>query len=491
MLLNNIKYNIFKNHNHYDSNDIKEYTHDEVYYLYVYYKEKIDKIVEDEITEINNKYKSKILLFTKNGNFNIKELVIIIYSYINDIKKLLNKFTYYHKYNDIIKISNNYINDFLLNNIFKINNENMTIIQYINNIIDNLDFKDMFSLINFLNIYKKINCNDNIFKKIGESDIFCYNYANFINYLIIKINNDNDSVYKMTLNKTYLLIEYIKNKKYFYKLTIDFLSKRLLSAKITYEKENVYQLKKYKNINYMTNEMLNMINDVEKNNYFSKNINLKILKLQNWNHLNLNEMKINIPFDINIKTEFNKKSNNNLLLKYDLGYSIVKYKGLDREYIIHLHPLFMFILMFLNDGDYTIEELIKKSNINLDLIKYILDIFIKNNIVIQDNDKYKQNKLFLNDNKKIYLYEKIDDKLLYDNTDDKNYSFEYKFRRYDDLIIDNIKENISETQLIQNIKENIDFDFNLSEFMTVILTNIKKNNISRINDKEIYYKIVL
>ena len=190
-------------------------------------------------------------------------------------------------------------------------------------------------------------------------------------------------------------------------------------------------------------------------------------------------MKINTPFDIKI----NKK----LIWKYDLGYSIVKYKGLDKDYIIHLHPLQMFILMFLNEGEYSLEDLIKKSNMNSELIIYILNIFIQKNIVIQNYDKYKQNKLFLNDNQKIYLYEKIDEKILYAVVEEKEYNYEYKFSKYNKLIIEYIKDKILETELIKKIKEKLDFDFKLNEFITVILTNIKNKKICRINDREIYY----
>lgn len=547
-----------------------------IYYLTNTDMSYINSILVKILKTLCNKYKDDIKINISTGNMNLKYIGYIWKKYIMQTNQLYNILWYYNnKFKSdentmsIINIIRYYLFYYHVVNI-KYNNLNLP--EIISNYLNNITSSDILSLIDILDMYrclknlKEPTKNNVLFNnlniivdKLNVSPSLCTSLAQFIDSNIRYSKPDTKYItYKLVLKALYVT-KYIENKENLKDNLNKYLCYRLLTLNNNIEFE-LYVINKINEIygDKFTNNMTKMIDDIkiskEMNKEYSlldiqirsdkyKNIsinkemlssfNANILKMFVWDNNNHKEILYKMPTEVDVFIEiFNKyytgrHPDRKLIWKFNMGDSIIAFTGLDKTYNLHLSTVQMIIIMFLNNGGLTLEELVEKSNMNKQLVIHILKGFLSANIIINNNNIYEYNNEFMYSKQNISLIKYMKDmpKIINkpenklenkpenesvnkpenesENKPEENKSEENKSENSEpsysdrqlylsDEIIDYLKNKdlVQDKDLYEYIKQNIHFEYDVNEVNNCLVNFLSKGNIQRIkNGLIIFYKL--
>lgn len=438
----------------------KEKSYDNILseYIYVLTNTNMDKmkdILFKTFSQVCEEYYNKIhkMICVGKIQINLNNINNIWKSYIENTNKLYPFLKYYNN-----KLKKEYHKTSFLNTIrycvfyekvIKQQYNGKFLFQHLEKSLGNIE---IFQTIEYFEMYRCLNnigiLNNTtdmiVINIINENNEFADKLSRFIDVLIRDNNFKNDKEQKKknykNILKTLYITKYLINNKKFKESYFKYLSFRLLTISnlnIEFETEILNVLTGLYNDSF-TNKMFKLLDDItisnklntecrkktidirsEKykgfntdKNFLSK-FNANILKMFLWKNVSQEEVKFNMPVEaeiyITIFNKFyeNKYNNRKLLWKFDMGDSIVSFKGMDKTYNLNMTTLQMFILMFLNGSHLTISELQDKSGINIDLIEFILKGFqvvgIVSSFNVNNTIKYKQNQEFSHPSKNISL----------------------------------------------------------------------------------------
>ena len=488
------------------------------------------------------------------GNMNIKYMVNIWKRYISKTNRLHGILWYFNK-----RFVNNENKMSLLNTIrYFVFYKNVVNQQYkgrylLDYVSESVGQVSPGKIINVIELFEMYRCfvnlkpvlkddsffnehsDDIIIKKLNSSDNFCNSLARFIDGNIRHMKSETkDTVYKLILKALYVT-KYIENKDVLQVFITKYLSFRLLSSDrtdIDFESNIISKMTELYGQEF-TNSMVKILDDIKisrdlNSQYRSLNIKIKsdkykgleinqdflsrfntnILKMFYWNNINQDEVKYKIPVETDVFVEIFDKFysgcfiNRKLVWKFDMGDAVVAFNGLDKTYNLHMATLQMIVMMFMNDGKKTLEQIVDKSEMNQELVEFIIKGLVGSGVVVKKGDAFEHNDGFTYPQQNLSLLKFMkgapkpgsSKKVEEENKkeEQKILNFTQKCDNISKEIVSFLtgKDNVKDSILFEHLKQTMPFEFSMNEVNSSLVQFLSKGLLTRTKeDTNVYYKL--
>ena len=446
--------------NDYNMNVIRY--HNTIFTMINHYPEKMDEILRTVFDELSFRINNQIDKMYKENTFLIQDFIDMYYDYeekYNKLSHFLFSFDnlFYnenHRYSrskfikDIAMYLNvickDYIKDDQKSDIYSILNN---ILNDVDNIMDIKEVNELYKIYNFFDKRKliySIEC-----KNIPFLNGVSNSLNNLIHTLIVEYFHIDDKVMKKDINNDLNILLSNINRNYcnpelFCHYYESYFDKRLYSKYFLLEFElKLISNLTHKNFGYLRESVTVKINDFNENQVFhtvihknpfiikkicsnkefkniinpGDSINLNIMTPFVYRNISLNNKtqqhklqydNMNIPLYIKLYFHIYKQSyqnwypNRHLSLDYQKGHSIIQMTLNNKDYQFKVSfPQLYLIYQFNKDNNIPAIKLSKRLNISLKELGSILNVFLKNKILVRDqNFKYNDPNIIIaiNDN---------------------------------------------------------------------------------------------